>query len=59
MTKKPPPTMEDEEQSRRFMGAAKKIEADGGLSPTDAEEAFDGLLTRTLPERHRSPKPPE
>lgn len=50
MTKKPPPKLEDEEQSRRFLEAARELETgDGGLSPTDAEKAFESLLTKVAP----------
>ena len=44
MPKKTDPPMDQAEQSRRFEEAARAIEADGGLSPTEAAEAFEGLL---------------
>lgn len=50
MTKKPPPE-EDEEQSKRFIETARELEADGDLSPTEAEEAFGRLVKKTLPRR--------
>jgi hypothetical protein len=48
--KKPPPD-EDEAQSRRFIETAKALEADGGLSPTEGEEALEQLLGRAAPVR--------
>lgn len=45
---KKPPT-EDEAQSRRFLEMARELEADGGLSPTDAEREFDRLLGKAAP----------
>lgn len=48
MTKKPIPR-DDPEQSKRFEEAAREIEADGGLNPTEAETALgrvmDGVAT--------------
>ena len=47
MPKKTDPPMGQAEQSRRFEEAARAIEADGGLSPTEAAEAFDRLVEST------------
>jgi hypothetical protein len=54
MAKKPPKPKpdEDEAESQRFIEAAKALEADGGLSPTGAEEEFERLMDRAAP-----PKP--
>ncbi len=52
--KKPPPD-EDEDQSQRFLEAAEAAEADGGLSPTEAEEAFEVLMSKAAPKK---PHPP-
>jgi len=49
MPKKTDPPMTQAEQSRRFVEAAKAVEADGGLSPTEAAEAMERLLDRTKP----------
>lgn len=49
MVKPKKPPLEDEDQSRRFLEAAREIEADGGLSPTDAEGAFERLLGKAAP----------
>lgn len=38
------PKTEDPEQSRRFLEAAREIEADGGLSPTDAEVLVESTI---------------
>ena len=46
MPKKTDPPMTQAEQSRRFEEAAKAIEADGGLSPTEAEAALEKMLER-------------
>jgi len=46
--KKPPPD-EDEAQSRRFLEAARAIEADGGLSPTEGQEALERLMGKAAP----------
>jgi hypothetical protein len=50
--KKPPPD-EDEAESRRFIEAARAIEADGGLSPTEGEAALARILTKAAPARRR------
>jgi hypothetical protein len=47
MPKKTEPPMSQAEQSRRFEEAARAIEADGGLSPTEAAEAMETLLDKT------------
>ncbi len=44
MPKKIEPLMTQAEQSSRFEEAARAIEADGGLSPTEAAEAMDQLV---------------
>jgi hypothetical protein len=46
MPKKTEPPMSQAEQSRRFEEAARAIEADGGLSPTEAAEAMERLTTK-------------
>ncbi|MDB5462691.1 MAG: hypothetical protein JWP23_1080 [Phenylobacterium sp.] len=51
--KKPPPKDEDGAQSARFIEAAKALEADGELNPIGAEEAFERLLSRAAPPKHR------
>jgi hypothetical protein len=52
----PKPKLEDEAQSRRFVEMARELEAsDGGLSPTDAEKAFERLLSKASPVRTRPP----
>lgn len=40
--KKPKP--DNPAQSKRFIDAAKALEADGGLSPTEADERFKRAL---------------
>lgn len=50
--KKPPPD-EDEAQSRRFIEAAQKLEADGDLNPTEGEAEFERLLEKAAPARRR------
>ncbi len=45
MPKKTDPPMTQAEQSRRFEEAARAIEADGGLSPTEAAEAMEKILS--------------
>lgn len=52
--KKPPPD-EDEGQSRRFIETAKALEADGELSPTDAEGVFERILRKAAPVKRRGP----
>jgi hypothetical protein len=44
MPKKTEPPMSQAEQSRRFLEAARAIEADGGLSPTDVDRRAKGTL---------------
>jgi len=48
---KKPGKLEDPEQSRRFLEAAREITASGGLSPTEAEEAFNQAMKAAAPER--------
>lgn len=49
-TPRPPNREEDEAQSRRFLEAARDAAmTDGGLSPTEAEEAFERLMGKALP----------
>ena len=50
--KRPPPD-EDEAQSRRFMEAAKALEAAGELNLTEAGEAFERLVANALPPKPR------
>lgn len=52
MTKKKPPETEPE-QSKRFRERVRELEAAGELSPTEADEAFERLVERALPERKR------
>lgn len=49
--KTPRPTNrdEDETQSQRFLDAARALQSDGGLSPTDGEKAFERLLAKAAP----------
>ena len=49
MVKSKKPPLEDEDQSRRFLEAAREIEADGGLNPTDAEKVFERLVGVAAP----------
>jgi len=53
MPKKADPPMSQAEQSERFRKAVRELEADGGVSPTEAEERFDKLvrLSSTPPQR--------
>ncbi len=44
MPKKTDPPESQEAQSKRFEEAARAIEADGGLSPTEAAERFASLV---------------
>lgn len=55
MPKKTDPPLSQAEQSRRFEEAARAIEANGGLSPTDAVDAMEHL-TRTVRLVDQSPK---
>jgi hypothetical protein len=48
MPKKTEPPMSQAEQSRRFEEAARAIEADGGLSPTEAADAMGKLVSRSV-----------
>ena len=56
-TKPKRPKLEDEAQSQRFIEAAQELEAAGGLSPTEAEEAFEEAVAKVLPEARPKPKP--
>jgi hypothetical protein len=47
--KKPPPTDEDEAQSRRFLDTARSMEIAGELSPTDDGKAFEKLIKKIKP----------
>lgn len=53
--KKAPPKMEDEDQSRRFMEAARAIEAAGGLSPTEGAAALERMVGKAAPPKRRPP----
>ncbi|HEY3695151.1 hypothetical protein [Phenylobacterium sp.] len=44
---------EDEAQSRRFIETAKALEADGDLSLTEGEKAFERLLERAIPPKEK------
>lgn len=44
MPKKTDPPMTQAEQSRRFVEAARAIEADGGLSPTEAAAEMERMV---------------
>jgi len=48
MPKKTDPPLSQAEQSRRFEEAARAIEADGGLSPTEAAEALERLVRKPV-----------
>lgn len=48
MPKKTDPPESQEAQSKRFLEAARAIEADGGLSPTEAYEAVDRLVKNSV-----------
>ena len=52
--KKRPPPDEDEAQSRRFLEAANAAEADGGLSPIDAEKVFERAIGKIMPPKRQS-----
>lgn len=54
MPKKTDPPMTQAEQSRRFEDAARAIEADGGLSPTEAAEAMQKLVSRPFKQAKQS-----
>lgn len=49
MPKKTDPPESQEAQSQRFLEAARVIEADGGLSPTEAEKAMERALIQAAP----------
>jgi hypothetical protein len=51
--KKPPPTDEDEAQSRRFLDTARSMEIAGELSPTEDGGAFERLVKKAVPSRMR------
>ena len=52
-SKKPP--HEDQEQSRRFIEAAREIEADGGLSPTEADMQLDAIVRGKTNSTNKAP----
>lgn len=43
--------MTQEEQSKRFLETARAIEADGGLSPTEAAEAMERIVRRAMADK--------
>ena len=45
---KPPPKIEDPEQSQRFLDLAHELEAAGELSPTDEGDALDNLFRASV-----------
>lgn len=47
--KKKRPPDEDEAQSRRFIEAARALEATGGLDPLEGEQEVDRLLKTGVP----------
>ncbi len=55
MPKKVDPPMDQEEQSCRFVEAARAIEADGGLRPTEAGEMFELMLDKAIPRGRKIP----
>lgn len=55
MSKKPKP--EDPEQSKRFLEAARELEAAGELNPTEGDEAFERAMEKVAPERRPKPEP--
>lgn len=59
--KNPRPKNRDEDlaQSQRFLAAASDAVTDGGLSPTEAEAAFERLTGKVLPPRKKPPQDPE
>jgi hypothetical protein len=57
MPKKTDPPMSQAEQSRRFEEAARAIEADGGLSPTEAEALFERAISLAVKRPDCSGKP--
>lgn len=54
--KKAPPRDEDEAQSKRFLDLAAELEADGDLSLTEGEKAFERLVVKALPVKPRPPR---
>jgi len=48
---KPKVKPDDPEQAKRFAQAVRDLEADGGLSPIEADEAFERLAKKVLPEK--------
>ena len=52
--KKPPLRDEDPTQSKRFLDLASELEADGDLSPTEGEGAFERLVGKAAPPRRPS-----
>ena len=59
MPKKADLPMTQAEQSRRFQEAARAIEADGGLSPTEAAEAMEILMPALIVQSRASAVTPE
>ena len=51
--KKPPPRDEDLAQSKRFLDLASELEADGDLSPTEGQRAFERLVGQAAPPRKK------
>lgn len=49
MAKPPKPT--DPEQSERFKEAVERLEADGALSPTEADDLLDRVVRQVVPIR--------
>lgn len=58
MAKPKTPQDEDPEQSGRFLDVTRELEAAGELNLTEAGEAFDRLLNKTLPAK-MPPQDPE
>lgn len=54
MPKKTDPPLSQAEQTARFEAAMRAIEADGGLSPTEAVDALDKLMRPTMPRKASS-----
>ena len=46
---------EDPEQSKRFLETARKLVADGELSPTEDGDALEKLMEKVAPPKPRSP----
>jgi hypothetical protein len=55
MAQKPPPSDEDEAQSKRFLDLASELEAAGDLNPIEGEEAFEALVGKAAPARRKAP----